>query len=65
LNYSLDQDKRDMWYTKWYTLKVLKNKNPHSQGLRGFKGGPTWTRTNLLNISLSIDYKFSEYPKGI
>jgi hypothetical protein len=41
LNYSLDQDKRDMWYTKWYTLKVLKNKNPHSQGLRGFKGGPT------------------------
>ena len=24
---------------------ILKNKNPHSQGLRGFKGGPTWART--------------------
>ena len=31
-----------------------KTQNPHSQRLRGFVGGPTWTRTNLLNISLSI-----------
>ena len=33
------------WFTNWFTPKVLKNKNPHSQGLRGFKGGPTWART--------------------
>ena len=25
--------------------RIIKNKNPHSQGLRGFKGGPTWART--------------------
>ena len=25
--------------------KIREEKNPHSQGLRGFKGGPTWTRT--------------------
>ena len=27
----------------------LSKKNPHSQGLRGFKGGPTWTRTVYVN----------------
>ena len=33
------------WFTNWFTLKFYKNKNPHSEGLRGFKSGPTWART--------------------
>ena len=31
--------------SNWFGQKNQKNKNPHSQGLRGFKGGPTWART--------------------
>jgi len=31
---------------------------------RGFKGGPTCTQTNPLNISISISYKDVFYPQG-
>ena len=52
------------WFGFRFGIKNIKNKNPLNQGLRGFKGGPTCTQTNPLNISISISYKDVFYPQG-
>ena len=38
-------NKNEFRFGKRFGRNSPKNKNPHSQGLRGFKGGPTWART--------------------
>ena len=35
-----------IWFDNWFDTSVSKKQNPHSQGLRGFKGGPNWARTS-------------------
>ena len=48
-SFSIQTDRHTYNLQKWFGFRFginsLKNKNPHSQGLRGFKGGPTWART--------------------